>query len=143
MKIIVDADACPQRVLQICAGMAREYDLALHTVASFNHNIVSQNHTTVGNGPQEADLAVVNMTTAGDIVVTQDWGLAALVLGKGAAALSPGGRIFKRETIDFLLEEREIKAKHRRRGGRTRGPKKRSPEDDRRFTASLRALIRA
>lgn len=141
MKIIVDADACPQRVLQICISSAREYAIPLHTVASFNHNISSEHHTTVGNGPQEADLAVANMTVAGDIVVTQDWGLAALVLGKGAAALSPGGKIFKLETIDFLLEERELKAKFRRGGGRTRGPRKRTAEDDRRFTASLRRLI--
>lgn len=141
MKIIIDADACPKNVLQICSSMARKYKILLHTVASFNHNIVSDHHTTVGNASQETDLAVINMTAIGDIVVTQDWGLAALVLGKGAAALSPGGKIFKQDTIDFLLEEREIKAKMRRGGGRTKGPRKRTATDDKRFTDNLRRLI--
>lgn len=142
MKIIVDADACPKNVLQICSQTAREFTVPLHTVASFNHNIVSDHHTTVGNGPQETDLAVVNMTAGGDIVVTQDWGLAALALGKGAAAISPGGRIFKQDTIDFLLEEREVKARLRRGGGRTRGPRKRTAQNDGRFAAGLRRLIK-
>jgi hypothetical protein len=141
MKIIVDADACPKKVLQICAETAREFAVPLHTVASFNHHIVSDHHTVVGNAPHETDLALINMTSPGDIVVTQDWGLAALALGKGASALSPGGRIFHPETIDFLLEEREIKARLRRGGGRTRGPRKRTAEDDRRFAAALRRLV--
>ena len=50
-------------------------------------------------------------------MVTQDWGLAAVVLGKGAAALSPTGQVYQKETIDFLLEERNMKAKYRRGGG--------------------------
>ena len=141
MKIIVDADACPRGAMQICRRVAREYSIPVHTVASFNHNITSDHHVTVGDGSQEADLAVINMTTAGDIVVTQDWGLAALVLGKGAAAISPGGKIFRQETIGFLLEEREIKARLRRGGGRTRGPRRRTAEDDERFAAALRRII--
>ena len=137
MKIIIDADACPKQVLQICAKVAREYGILLHTVASFNHNIISDHHTTVGNGPQETDLAVINMTKAGDIVITQDWGLAALVLGKNAAAISPAGRIYQQDTIEFLLEERELKARFRRSGGRTKGPRKRKTNDDERFAAAL------
>lgn len=142
MKIIIDADACPKQVLQICAQAARKYGILLHTVASFNHNIISDHHTTVGNGPQETDLAVINMTQAGDIVITQDWGLAALVLGKNAAAVSPAGRIYRPDTIEFLLEEREIKARLRRGGGRTKGPRKRKTNDDERFAAALHKVIR-
>lgn len=141
MKIIVDADACPKNALLICSRLARDYQIALHTIASFNHNISSDHHTTVGNASQETDLAVMNMTARGDIVVTQDGGLAAMVLGKGAAALSPTGKIFRKETIVFLLEERATKARVRRSGGRTRGPRKRKLEDDERFAASLRRMI--
>lgn len=141
MKIIVDADACPRGAMQACRRLAAEYSVPLHTVASFNHRIESDHHVTVGSGPQEADLAVINMTVAGDIVVTQDWGLAALVLGRKAAAISPGGKIFRSENMDFLLEEREIKAKLRRSGGRTKGPRKRTADDDERFSNSLRILI--
>lgn len=141
MKIIVDADACPRGAMQVCRKMAARHAIPLHTVASFNHNIISDHHVTVGDGSQEADLAVINMTAAGDIVVTQDWGLAALVLGKKAAAISPGGRIYCPETMDFLLEEREVKAKLRRGGGRTRGPRPRTAEDDERFAVGLLRLI--
>ncbi|AQS58773.1 YaiI/YqxD family protein [Desulforamulus ferrireducens] len=140
-KIIVDADACPKTVLAIAQSIGSEFGWELWTVASFNHNIQSPHHITVGNSSQEADMQIINITGKGDIVVTQDWGLAAMVLAKGAGAISPGGKIFRQETIDFLLEEREIKAKYRRGGGRTKGPRKRTPQDDEVFASQLRKLI--
>lgn len=141
MKIVVDADATPKNALDICRRAAKEFSVPLITVASFNHRIESDQHVVVGNAPQEADMQVVNLTSRGDIVVTQDWGLAAMVLGKGASVLSPAGRIFREETIDFLLEERELKARFRRGGGRTKGPKKRTAEDDEIFKRSLYRLL--
>ncbi|VBB06768.1 Hypothetical protein LUCI_2004 [Lucifera butyrica] len=141
MKIIVDADACPKQVLQICLALGRQYGLPVWTVASFNHAIVSDHHVVVGNASQEADMKVLNLTDAGDVVITQDWGLAAMVLGKKTRCLSPSGREYLSETIDFLLEEREIKAKYRRGGGRTRGPAKRTPADDRVFAGSLERIL--
>lgn len=98
-------------------------------------------HVTVGDAPDEADLAVVNRTRPGDIVVTQDWGLAALVLGKGARCLSPAGYEYTPQRIDFQLHERHVKAKHRRAGGRTRGPRARTDADDQRFERTLRRLL--
>jgi uncharacterized protein len=95
----------------------------------------------VGGDFQEADMKIMNLTEAGDIVVTGDGGLAAIALGKGARCLSPMGREFQREKIGFLLEEREIKAKFRRGGGRTKGPKKRTSEDDRQFEALLKKIL--
>jgi len=140
MKIIVDADATPKRVLEICRQAAKD-PVSLVTVASFNHWIKSDRHVVVGNSPQETDLQVLNLANRGDIVVTQDWGLAAMVLSKGAAAMSPSGRIFREETIDFLLEEREIKTRFRRSGGKTKGPAKRTAQDDRKFRESLSRLL--
>lgn len=141
MKIIIDADACPRSVLQICLRLGREYDLPVWTVASFNHNIESDYHIVVGDSSQEADLKVVNLTSIGDIAITQDWGLAAMLLGKKAKCLSPSGRVFRSDTIEFLMEERELKARLRRGGTRTKGPKKRTAGDDRRFEACLRKTI--
>ncbi len=141
MKILVDADACPRSVLQICMRLGRKYNILVWTVASFNHNIESDHPIVVGDDFQEADMKVMNLTEAGDVVVTGDWGLAAMVLGKGAKCLSPIGREFRAEKIDFLLEERELKAKFRRRGGRTKGPRKRTLEDDRRFETSLEKVL--
>lgn len=141
MKIIVDADACPKAVLQICLNLGSKYSLPVWTVASFNHNLETENHVVVGSGSQEADLKVMNLAEKGDIIVTQDWGLAAMLTGKKARCLSPSGKEYHPEKIDFLLEERELKAKFRRSGGRTKGPKKRTAADDKRFLAELESMI--
>jgi hypothetical protein len=141
LKILVDADACPRSVLQVCFKLAHKYGLAVWTVASFNHNIESDHHIVVGNASQEADLKIMNLAEPGDIVISQDWGLAAMVLGKGARCLNPMGHEYNAATMDFLLEEREVKAKLRRAGGRTRGPKKRTAEDDKHFEQGLNKCI--
>ncbi|MDU2064264.1 MAG: DUF188 domain-containing protein [Sporomusaceae bacterium] len=141
MKIVIDADACPRPVLECCLAAGKKHTIDVMTVASFNHNIVSPNHITVGSMSQEADLKIINLTESGDVIVTQDWGLASMVLAKGAACISPTGTEYRAETIDFLLEEREIKAKYRRGGGRTKGPSKRTKEQDQRFAAHLEIII--
>lgn len=142
MKILVDTDACPKSVLRICMKLGGKYGIPVWSVASFDHNIESDHHLAVGNAPQEADIKIINMTDEGDVVVTQDWGLAAMVLGKGAKCLSPAGREFHSDKIEFLLEEREVKSKFRRSGGRTKGPKKRTVEDNRRFEICLERSLR-
>jgi len=141
VKILVDADACPKTVLQICLNLGREQGVPVWTVASFAHRIESDHHIVVGNDPQEVDIKLVNLTDPGDVVVTQDWGLAAVVLGKGARCLSPAGKEFHSDRMAFLLEEREAKAKARRAGGRTKGPRKRTNVDDQRFESSLRRIL--
>lgn len=141
MKMLIDADACPRSVLQICMRLGRKYNISVWTVASFNHDIGSDHPVVVGDGFQEADMKIMNLTEAEDVVITGDWGLAAMVLGKGAKCLSPMGREFRTEKIGFLLEEREVKAKFRRGGGRTKGPKKRTSGDDRQFEFSLEKIL--
>ncbi|HUL29541.1 MAG TPA: DUF188 domain-containing protein [Thermodesulfobacteriota bacterium] len=144
MKIVVDADACPNSVLQICIRLGRRYGIPVWTVANFNHRIESDHAITVGDGFQEADLKIVNLTEPGDVVVTNDRGLAAMALGKGASCLSLVGREFLAAKMDFLLEERALKAKFRRGGGKTKGPRKRTVEDDRRFeTIFEKVLLRS
>ncbi len=141
MRIIIDADACPKKVLEICVHVGRKYRIPVWTVASFNHNIVSDCHIVVDSGPQQADIKIINIVQQGDIVVTQDWGLASMVLSKRSHCLSPSGRVYTDDKIDFLLEERETKAKFRRSGGRTKGPGKRTGQDDRIFELSLEKII--
>ncbi len=142
LTVIVDADACPRTCLAILRRNKKRWGFRLLTIASVDHKIDHADHITVGKGADAADLAVVNNTRRGDIVVTQDWGLAALVLGKGATALSPSGRIFTEQNIDFLLEERFLKARHRRAGGRTKGPAARAGELDQRFERNFLTLLR-
>lgn len=140
-KVVVDADACPKACLQVLKRYKSSLNYRLLTVASVDHHIDHNDHITVGKGADAADLAVINNTLKGDIVVTQDWGLAALILGKGALAISPSGRIYSERNIDFLLEERSLKAKYRRGGGRTKGPPARKREDDYRFEESFLKLV--
>ncbi len=141
MKILVDSDACPKSVLQTCIRLGQKHHIPVWTVASFDHSITSDHPIVVGDDPQEADIKILNLAEAGDVIVTGDWGLAAMVLGKKAKCLSPMGGEFHPERISFLLEEREVKAKIRRGGGRTKGPKKRTSLDDRRFKTRLEEIL--
>lgn len=141
MKILVDADACPRSALQICMRLGRKYNIPVWTVASFDHNIESDHPIVVGDDFQEVDMKIINLTETEDVIVTGDGGLAAIVLGKGAKCLSPTGKEFRSEKIEFLLEEREAKAKFRRGGGRTKGPRKRTLEDDQRFEICLEQIL--
>jgi uncharacterized protein YaiI (UPF0178 family) len=68
------------------------------------------------------------MAARDDIVVTQDYGLASMILAKGASAVDQNGMPYISENIDSLLERRYIGQKIRRGGGRTKGPKKRTRE---------------
>jgi uncharacterized protein len=142
IKIIIDADACPKAVLKICLEQGRRFNVPVYTVASFRHNIESDHHITVGDNAEETDLKIMNLTKPWDIAVTQDFGLAAMLLGRGARCLNPKGHEYNRETIAFLLEERAASARHRRSGGRTKGPKKRTADCDERFSQTLESILR-
>ncbi len=141
MKVLIDADACTRGVLAIIKRLQAVKGYQILTVSSFNHFHAEKNHLIVGDEDQAADIALLNKAEKGDIVVTQDWGVAAVACGKGVAVIDPKGRIFNAENIDFLLEERHIKAEYRRRGGRTRGPKARTKEDDQRFLRAFERLL--
>ena len=141
VKVIVDADACPRGAMEALRRLTREHGCMLITVASFHHAISGPEHVVVGDAPGEADLAVANRTDAGDIVVTQDLGLASLVIGRGAHVVTPMGDQIDPARLDFMMEERHIKAKVRRGGGRTKGPRARTSADDARFERTVRRLM--
>lgn len=141
-RIIVDADACHKKVKSIITVTAQQYKTEVIMVASFNHQLEGDFRVIVaGNEPQAVDLAVINLTGKKDIVVTQDWGLAAVILGKGARVISPLGMIYRNDKIEFLLEQRHLKAKIRRSGGRTKGPSARTAEDDEAFRRAFEGLL--
>lgn len=143
LQVIIDADACPQACLRIVQRLEKEFAYETITVASFNHQISNPRHLVVGNEPQAADMAVINLTRPGDIVVTQDWGLAALVLAKQGRAIAPDGRIYDSAQMGQMLEFRSELARFRRGGGRTKGPSKRTGSDDLRFEEGLIGLLRS
>ncbi len=140
-RIIIDADACPRGAMLAARELCQKYNWHCWTVANPNHQLDGDHHVMVCSRPQEADMKIANLTRSGDIVVTADLGLAALVLGRGAIVLSPSGYRFREETIDVMLEERYLHAKHRRSGGRSRGPSPRTKDDDLRFAHELEKWV--
>lgn len=141
MKILVDADACP--VKQIIVRLARQGSVPVTMLmdTSHEHNDGYSQVITVDKQADSVDYALMGLLTREDIVVTQDFGLAAMVLGKGARAVNQNGLVFTNENIDKLLLERHIGQKVRRGGGRTKGPPKRTKEDDARFEAAFVRLL--
>lgn len=95
----------------------------------------------VGTGRDSADFAIVERLEAGDVVVTQDLGLAAMAIGRGAAAISPRGRVHTPATIDLELMVRHAEQRHRRAGGRTSGPPAMTDEDRERFRLAFGRLL--
>ncbi|NLB88854.1 MAG: YaiI/YqxD family protein [Syntrophomonadaceae bacterium] len=141
MRIIVDADSCP--VKEIIEEVAREYMVPVVMVSNLNHNITSNYSeiVVVDGNSQAADLAIINMTNGKDIIVTQDYGLASMVLGKKAQAISPSGNIYSLKNIDTLLMQRHINFKARQAGLKIPNSKKRSKTDDNKFRTNLIKLI--
>ena len=137
MKIIIDADACP--VVDITVKVAKERELECIIVCDNTHTIERDGATTivVDKGADSADCRIANITEKGDVVITQDYGLAALVLGKGGKALNQNGLIYTDSNIDNLLFTRHIGKKERLAGNRTKGPKKRTSQNDTDFMKAL------
>ena len=96
---------------------------------------------TVSKGADSVDFALVNRVEPGDIAVTQDYGLAAMCLAKRALPLSQDGLLYTEENIGTLLQSRYAAQKIRRSGGRLKGPKKRTSEQDAAFERTLRRLL--
>ena len=140
-RIIVDADACP--VKEIVLRLAKRRNIPVTMVIDTSHELEDGYSTvvTVDKGSDSADYAIVGMARSQDIIVTQDYGLAAMILAKGASAIDQNGMIYTNENIDSLLDRRYIGQKIRRGGGRTKGPKKRTREDDGRFEEAFCKML--
>lgn len=141
MKILVDADACP--VTRIVVRLARERNISVLLVTDTSHELTDSyaEVVTVGQGADAVDLALINRAQRGDIVVTQDYGVAALALGKRAFAINQNGMRYTDENIEGLLNERHQARKIRRSGGRTGGFKKRTGEEDEKFESEFVKLM--
>ena len=141
MKIFIDADGCP--VVDITVRAAKKYGAECTIICDTAHSINREGAETiiVDKGADSADLRLVNLVGAGDIAVTQDYGLAAMCLSRRAIVLDQDGRLYTEENISGLLELRAVSAKIRRSGGRTKGKAKRTPQQDRDFEAAVTRLL--
>ena len=144
MRILVDADACP--VIRLVEKIAKAYEIPVVLLCDTNHVLESgySEIKVIGAGMDAVDFALVGMCSKGDIVVTQDYGVAAMILGKGAYGIHQSGKWYTNENIDQMLMERHINKKARRASGKhhLKGPAKRTEEDDLRFAESFEKLVR-
>lgn len=145
MQIYVDADACP--VVGIVEKTARKYQIPVTLLCDTNHVLTSgySEVIVVGAGADAVDYKLISLCRRGDIVVSQDYGVAAMALGKGAYAIHQSGKWYTDENIDQMLMERHLNKKARRASQKNhlKGPKKRTEEDDERFARSFEQLIKA
>ena len=142
MKIFIDADGCP--VVDIALKVARKYHTDCIILCDTAHEFQRDGAktVTVPKGADSVDFALVNRIDAGDVAVTQDYGLAAMCLAKGAIPIRQDGVIYTSDNIDALLLARHTAKKIRRSGGRLRGAPKRTSEEDLRFQESLERILR-
>ena len=141
MRIVIDADGCP--VVRIAVDCAKRHGLEAVIVCDSAHyfNIDGAETITVTKGADSADFRIVNMISRGDIVVTQDYGLAAMALARNARVLNQNGMVYHDSNIDSLLLARHTARKIRNAGGRLKGPSKRAKEQDEAFLISLEKII--
>lgn len=144
MKILVDADACP--VVKQVEKVAKRYNIPSVLLCDTSH-IMNTDYSEVkiiGSGADAVDFALVNMCQKGDIAVTQDYGVAAMVLSKGGYCIHQSGKIFTDDNIGGLLMDRHLakKARMSKSKNHLKGPKKRTQADNERFEDSFESLIK-
>ncbi|MGI6361450.1 MAG: YaiI/YqxD family protein [Bacillota bacterium] len=142
MRILIDADGCP--VVDLTVKIACEQGLACLIFCDTSHYFRKEGAETVAvdQGNDSVDLALVNSIEPGDIVITQDYGLAAMALARRGQVLSQDGLIYDEHNIESLLLSRYTAKKIRRGGGRLKGPRKRTVEQDQKFYRSLLSLLK-
>lgn len=141
MRVFVDGDGCPvvDLVVRLCDKAQAECFLLCDTA----HQLSRPGAQTLvfDKGADSVDFALVNRLQPGDIVVTQDYGLASMCLARQALVLHQDGWQYDEYNIGALLFQRSESRKYRAAGGRIKGPSKRTREQDRRFEAALSALL--
>ena len=143
MRIFIDADACP--VVGIVEKVAKEHNLPVTLLCDTNQ-VLSSDYSeviVVGAGADAVDYKLISICHKGDIVVSQDYGVAAMALGKAAYAIHQSGKWYTNENIDQMLMERHLNKKARRASGKNhlKGLRKRTAEDDEHFRASFEKMI--
>lgn len=141
MKVLIDADACP--VVNIAVALCKQTATECLLLCDTAHEMQRDGAQTLlfDKGADSVDFALVNRVSAGDIVITQDYGLASMCIAKGARVLHQDGWEYTQYNIDALLFQRHASREYRAAGGRTKGPSKRKSAQDQAFSEALRKLL--
>jgi len=142
MKVFVDADGCP--VVEIAIEIAKSYDLEIIVVKNYSHELWDDYAAiiTVDQEPDSVDYYIVNHVTKGDIVITQDYGLAAMVLAKEAYCINQNGLYISSRNIDTLLARRHLNREIRRKHNIYTKLRKRKAKQNKIFRQNLISLIK-
>lgn len=140
-KILIDADGCP--VVDMTIALAKRFGWPVLLICDTSHEMYRDGAETltVSKGADAVDFVLVNRVQPGDIVVTQDYGLAAMVLAKRGVPIDQNGRVYDEGNIEQLLHGRHVAKKIRQGGERMKGPKKRQQADNDKFRDSLISLL--
>lgn len=144
-RLFIDADGFPN--IDLSLEMARNNNLGVVLVGNCTQNLSRFEDRQgveimeVADGSDAADFAIISAVKKGDILLTGDIGLASVVLAAGVKVLDSRGNEYGEETIDYRLHKRHEGKKRRRRGGRTKGPRKLTSNDTEKFENNLNRLI--
>lgn len=141
LRVLIDADGCP--VVDHAIRIAQRFGIPVLLLCDTAHAFSrpGARTVTVSKGADSVDFALVNLLQPGDAVVTQDYGLAAMCLARGAFPIHQDGKRYTAENIDALLLTRHTAKQIRRAGGRLKGPSKRTEEQDRAFEKAFTQLL--
>jgi len=141
MKVLIDADGCP--VVNIAVRICLQYTIPCILLCDTAHSFHLDGATTLtlDKGSDSVDFALVNRICQGDVVITQDYGLASMCLARNASVIHQDGWLYTADNIDALLLQRHTARKLRAAGSRMKGPNKRHPSQDKSFTLAFEKLI--
>lgn len=141
MKVLIDADAMPN--IPMIEDIIKEYQITCILICDDSHQITStySKIITVSKGYQSADMYLLNQIEEGDIVLTQDYGVALVALTKKASAIHPMGFRYTNQNMPLLLEQKYQNQKLRKQNKRVKGPKKRTKQMDQLLFVTLRTCI--
>lgn len=141
MKLWIDGDACP--VVDVIVRVGKKRHLPVILVKNIHHQYDREDLEiqTVSGGPDSVDFHILAQMKPGDVVITQDTGLAALVMARNGYAIHPIGREFTNENIDNLMDRRYTGQLMRRKHGVYPKGHKAKKEPDTVFEASLKAML--
>lgn len=141
MTLLIDADGCP--VVDIAIRLCRKYNAPCQLLCDTAHEFFREGAETFifDKGADSVDFAIANRVCPGDIVISQDYGLASMCLTRGARVLHQDGWEYTCGNMDALLLARHESRKVRAAGGRLKGPGKRTPSQNAAFEAALDSLL--
>lgn len=141
MRVLIDADGCP--VVDIAVRLCKKFNTECWLLCDTAHEMNWDGAQTFvfDKGADSVDLALANRAQPGDLVITQDYGLASLCLARRATVLHQDGWEYTEYNIQALLFQRHESRKYRAGGGRVKGPAKRTSQQNKAFEVALEKLL--